>query len=316
MAGETLQIRRKITQGNLLFGEYSLLHVLAQGRVGVICEAEHNSLKRTCALKMVHPTYAETNGFSFALIEAFLREARIMAAVDHPNIVPVYHGGTVGQCPFIAMRMVRGGTLGKRVSKTGPVTPDWGLRLLRECAEGLQALHAAGFFHGDVQPENILLEPNGSPRLGDFDQAAPLEVGRTPSTPHPNAFAAPELVAGQRIDQRADLFALGATIHQAATGADALPDVEAGAVAAAIERATPAGAHAPALVQGLGAIIAKCLAADSDRRYRNAELALHDCRRVAEGEEPEHALGKGRGSKELFAGWKPEAAGEEDPFPE
>jgi serine/threonine-protein kinase len=317
-AGDTLQIRRKITQGNLLFGEYTLLHVLAQGRVGVLCEAEHNSLKRKCALKMVHPAYAEKEGYSFALIEAFLREARIMASVDHPNVVPVYHGGTVGQCPFIAMRFVRGGTLAKRVLKNGPVSPDWALRLLRECAEGLQAIHASGFFHGDVQPENILLEPDGSPRLTDFDQAAPLETGRTPATPQPNAFAAPELVAGERVDQRADLFALGATIHAAVTGADAIAGVESTPIVEAILRATPAAGRGADLArsQGLAAIIAKALAVDPAARYRNAEEAIQDCRLVAEGAEPEHALGKGRGRKDAFAGFKADAPAEEDPFPE
>jgi serine/threonine protein kinase len=316
--GETLQIRRRITQGNLLFGEYTLLHVVAQGRVGVLCEAEHNSLKRKCALKMVHPNYAEKEGYSFALIESFLREARVMASVDHPNVVPVYHGGTIGQCPFIAMRFIRGGTLAKRVAKTGAVTPDWGLRLLRECAEGLQALHAAGYFHGDLQPENILLEPDGSPRIGDFDQSAALEVGRTPSTPQPNAFAAPELVAGEKVDQRADLFALGATIHVAVTAVEPTPGADAGAVAEAMARATPAVARAPQMAAGLAAIVAKCLVPDREQRYRNAEEAIHDCRLVADGEAPEHALGKGRNRKDLFAGWKAksEPADEGDPFPE
>jgi serine/threonine-protein kinase len=309
--GETLQIRRRITQGLLLFGEYTLLHVIAQGRVGVLCEAEHNSLKRRCVLKMVHPNYAEKEGFSFALIEAFLREARIMATVDHPNIVPIYHAGTVGQCPFIAMRFVRGGTLESRVVATGAVTPEWALRLLSDCAAGLQALHSSGFMHGDVRPENILLEPDGAPRLGDFDQAAPLELGRTQSPPDPNPFAAPELLEGKRIDQRADLFALGAALRYAATAKVGAAGDSAEAIGSAIA-ATPAGARMAGLARGLGGVIARLLAVDPGMRYRSAIEVLQDCRRLASGEEPD--LGKKKASKETLAGSKFDDG--DDPFPE
>ncbi len=214
MSGETLRIRKQMTQGNLLFGEYTLLHVLAQGPVGVVCEAEHNSLKRMCALKMVHPTYAEKQGFSFSLIDAFLREARIMASIDHPHVVPVYHAGTVGQCPFIAMRLIRGGTLQSRIDKSGSVTPDWALRLLRDAADGLRAVHGAGFRHGAVLPEHLLLEADGSPRLAGFDLAMALDAAR-PKQEIVQALAAPEDAGGGVLGVRSDLYGLGVTISLA-----------------------------------------------------------------------------------------------------
>lgn len=316
-AGETLQIRRKITKGNLLFGEYTLLHVIAQGRVGVICQAEHNSLKRPSVLKMVHPAYAEREGYSFALIEAFLREARIMAAVEHPHVMPVYHAGTVGQCPFIAMRLVRGGTVQARVKASGAVTPDWALKLLLQAAQGLQAIHGAGFVHGDLRPENILLETDGSPRITDFDQAAPLAAGKLAGAIEPSPYAAPELIAGGRIDQRTDLRALGATIIHAGTAADPIVG-DAAAIAEAMARANPAAARAPAPLAPLAAILAKLTVADPDARYGGCEELIEDCRAVAAGGEPAHALGKGGVRKEMFSGFRQEPPVDDgkDPFGE
>ncbi len=317
--GETLQIRRKITKGNLLFGDYTLLHVLAQGKVGIICEAEHNSLKRSCALKMVNPTYAEREGFSFALIESFLREARIMAGVDHPNIMPVYHGGTVGQCPFIAMRLVRGGNLDARVAKTGQVSGDWAMRLIHDCAAGLQAVHATGFVHADVRPDNVLLEADGMPRITDFDLAAPIGDPKPRAAPEAPLYAAPELRAGQPLDERADLYALGATIFYACTGKTPREIEDGDAISAAVYRAMPAGGRNAILGKSLSSIIAKLMAPDLETRYRIAEEVLHDCRCVGAGQEPEHALGRTRQRKERFFGWKngeEKPAEDDNPFPE
>lgn len=319
--GETLQIRRKITKGNLLFGDYTLLHVLAQGKVGIICEAEHNSLKRSCALKMVNPAYAEKEGFSFALIESFLREARIMAGVDHPNIMPVYHGGTVGQCPFIAMRLVRGGNLEARVAKTGQVSVDWAMRLIHDCAAGLQALHATGFIHADVRPDNVLIEGDGKPRITDFDRACPMGHDKPLDPPDTAAYAAPELRAGKRLDERADLYALGATIFYAATGRAPRETVDGDAIAVAVHDGMPAGGRNALLGKSLSAILAKLMAPDSEARYRIAEDVLHDCRCVGAGQEPEHALGRTRQRKERFFGWnqgqeQTPAEADADPFPE
>ncbi|MBA2479678.1 MAG: serine/threonine protein kinase [Planctomycetes bacterium] len=310
MPVETVQIRRKITKGNLLFGDYTLLHVIAQGRVGVICEAEHNSLKRIVALKMVNPEYAEKEGFTFTVIEAFLREARIMACIDHPNVVPIYHGGTIGQCPFISMRLVRGGDLGKRIAKHGHVSHDWALRLANECAAGLQAIHAAGYIHADLRPANILLEKDGMARITDFGVAIPREgpaiAGEVAGSPN---YLAPEQRAGGAIDFRSDLYALGASLFYAATGEHPGLAETPESVLTAIHRAMNAAKGRDAgMCRGLAAITAKLLAQAPADRYAMAEEILHDCRQVAAGEDPDFALGKARGRKEFFFGWKKDDA--------
>jgi eukaryotic-like serine/threonine-protein kinase len=308
-ASDTIQIRRRITKGNLLFGDYTLLHVIAQGRVGVICEAEHNSLKRVVALKMVNPEYAEKEGFTFTVIESFLREARIMACVDHPNVVPIYHGGTVGQCPFLAMRLVRGGDLGQRVAKRGHVSHDWALRLASECAAGLQAVHAAGYLHADLRPANILLEKDGMARITDFGVAVAREGAKPAEVPGSPNYIAPEQREGGVIDIRADLYALGASLLYASTGEHPATVETPDSVLASVHKAmNGAKGRDAGLCRGLAAIVAKMLAAAPADRYGMTEEVLHDCRLVTNGSDPEYALGKARGRKEFFFGWKKDEA--------
>jgi serine/threonine protein kinase len=314
MAGETLRIRRQATQGNLLFGEYTLLRVLAQGPISLVCEAEHNSLKRRCALKTVHPDHGQRHGAPpLALVDAFLREARIMAAMDNPHVVPVYHAGTVGPDPFIAMRLIAGGTLSARLHGSGAASPDWAMRLLRGCADGLRALHAVGYLHGSVRAEHILLEPDDAPRLAGFDRAMPITPAAQPPHPLPDAAVAPEWRAGETLDQRADLYALGATIALAlGLPVDGLrPDLGAQQIAIAVMAANPHASRAATLAP-LARVLAKCLAAAPDARYASSEQLIDDARRVSEGGEPAHALGRALPRKEHFVGTQDEDA---SPFP-
>ncbi|MBA3709575.1 MAG: serine/threonine protein kinase [Planctomycetes bacterium] len=305
-ASETIQIRRKITKGNLLFGDYTLLHVVAQGRISVICEAEHNSLKRVVALKMVNPDHAEREGFSFAVIEGFLREARIMACIDHPNVVPIYHGGTIGQNPFISMRLVRGGDLEKRVTRHGHVSHDWALRLATECASGLQAIHAAGYIHGDLRPANIMLEKDGLARITDFGVAVPREGAAIPGevAGSPN-YLSPEQRASGAIDPRADLYGLGASLFFATTSEHpALLETPESVLTSVHRSLNVAKGRDARMCQGLASIIGRLLMPTAADRYGMAEEVLHDCRLVTNGSDPEFALGTGRGRKEFFFGWK------------
>ena len=313
MSGETLRIRKQITQGNLLFGEYTLQHVLAQGRIGVLCEAEHNSLKRPCALKMVHPGVAERDGFTLALVDAFLKEARILATIDHPAIIPIYHAGTVGQCPFIAMRLVRG-SLQRRITASGALSLDWGLRMMRQAAEGVRAIHASGHVHAAIQPDHVLLEADGAPRLAGFGHAQLLDTARPASAASP--FTAPETMQVVLAEPRADLWSLGATIANALTGGEFAwsEDVTAESIAQQIVMAAPVAARSPQL-PGLASMLARLLFPEPGSRYASAEALVDDCLRLTAGHEPIHALGKSRFQKDHFSGWKKDDPAEE-PFPE
>lgn len=208
MSGETLRIRRQVTEGNLLFGEYTLLRVVAQGPSSLICEAEHNSLKRRCAVKTVHPD--RVGPLALAAVDGMLREARALAQIEHPHVVGIYHAGTVGPKPFLAMRLVRGGTLASRLGR-GALAPETVARLLAEGALALRAVQAAGLVHGAVAPEHLLLDTDGTLRLAGFSHAADA---RDPRPPVPTGawWLAPELAQGGVVDQRADCYALCACL--------------------------------------------------------------------------------------------------------
>ena len=123
------------------FGAYTFFHVIAEGGMGVIFAAEHTVIGRKVALKIVNPKYAAREGFSPALVDVFMAEARIMGAVEHPNVVTLYDAGVVGQCPYLAMRLVEGGDLAGKIDKHGPLR-DWPavLALAEGIAAGLEVL--------------------------------------------------------------------------------------------------------------------------------------------------------------------------------
>src|SRR5262249_52911050 len=153
----------------------------------------------------------------------FLREARAAAAIDHENVVPIYHVGEEGGVPFIVMPLLLGESLEARLKCEGRLPPAEVIQLGREVAAGLAAAHARGLVHRDIKPANIWLAgTSGSAKILDFGlaRAADGTDGLTdpaaiPGTP---AYLAPEQVDGKPADARSDLFSLGATLYRAATG--------------------------------------------------------------------------------------------------
>jgi eukaryotic-like serine/threonine-protein kinase len=274
------------------FGAYTFFHVIAEGGMGVIFEAKHNATGRRLALKVVNPKYAAREGFSPALVETFLAEARVMAAIEHVNVVTLYDAGVVGQCPYLAMRLVPGGDLAGRVQKHGPIT-DHGevLALMAGIADGIGAFHRAGYLNRDVKPANILLELDGSPRIADFglalrqdEEPQPGEIAGTPS------YLAPEQVRQEALTPQTDLFALGATMFFAVTGRPPFDGPTPEAIAAEVAQAI-----APPFLdlgddprgQGLADIIRHCMEVAPDDRYRSASQVVADCWSVLGGRDPE-----------------------------
>ncbi len=273
------------------FGAYTFFHVIAEGGMGVIFKAEHTAISRRVALKIVNPKYAAREGFSPALVEVFMREARIMGAVEHPNVVTLYDAGVVGQCPYIAMRLVEGGDLAGQVANHGPyINHQQTLLLMAGIADGISAFHRAGYLNRDIKPANILLEQDGTPRIADFGLAirtgATAEDGIVAGTP---SYLAPEQVHGMPLTERTDLFALGATLYFAVTGRPPFDGPTPEAVAAEVGAAVAPpfldlGEDHAAL--GLAEVIRHCMAIDPDDRYASAVEVAEDCRAIAAGQEP------------------------------
>lgn len=205
-----------------LVGPYRITALIARGGVGIVYRATDTRLDRQVALK----TLASLGAPDELRVERFLREARITASLDHPNIVKVYDVGTHDGQPFMVVELLEGETLRNRLDR-GPVAESDVRRIGIEIARGLVAAHAAGLVHRDLKPENVFLTRADVTKILDFGIAklAPETVRRTGSTSTLTGillgtagYLAPEQIQGREADGRADLFALGSILFEMLTG--------------------------------------------------------------------------------------------------
>ena len=257
-----------------LAGEYSLQRELGRGGMGIVYLARDVQLDRDVAIKVLPSHLAR----SAASRERFLREARTAAGLSHPNIVPIHRVGEADGFVFFVMSYVEGETLGERLRTKGPLPPADAARVLREVAWALAYAHGRGIVHRDVKPDNILLEAGtGRAMVTDFgiahrdDVAAPdTDPGKIMGTAH---FMSPEQAAGEPIDGRSDLYALGVVGYLAVSGR--LPFEASNVPALLIRQATePAPGvlrAAPGLPPALATAIDRCLARDPAHRFPDGE---------------------------------------------
>jgi serine/threonine protein kinase len=209
---------------------YRILAPVSRGGMGVVYRAEEVGLGgRPVALKLLSPALAGDPAFR----ERFLREMRVAAAIDHPNIVPVYRAGDEQGRLYIAMRYVDALDLRRVLHAEGRLTAGRTIVVLEQVARALDAAHARGLVHRDVKPGNILLLPPATQEdvehvyLVDFglarsasDDLSISGAGLFVGTPR---YAAPEQVAGQPVDGRTDGYALGCVLYECLTGRPPFP---------------------------------------------------------------------------------------------
>ena len=139
--------------GKVIAG-YRIEERVGRGGMGVVYRAEHLNLRRRAAIKIIAPDLAESEGFR----ERFTREARIAAALQHPNIVTVYDAGEVDGILYLAMQYIEGNDLSAVLRKDGRLRPYRAIDVCRQVASALDAAHAMGLIHRDVKPANVLIE--------------------------------------------------------------------------------------------------------------------------------------------------------------
>jgi WD40 repeat protein/class 3 adenylate cyclase/tRNA A-37 threonylcarbamoyl transferase component Bud32 len=260
---------------------YRIESLLGWGGMSVVYLAEDLRLKRRVALKLLAAGLAEDESFR----DRFLRESELAASIDHPNIVPIYEAGATEDLLFIAMRYVEGLDLNERLHN-GPLHPADAINLLAQVASALDAAHARGLVHRDVKPSNVLLDtgarPDGSDHvyLTDFGLTKRVSgetgVGDDGHLLGTIDYVAPEQIAGDEVDGRADVYSLGCVLYECLVGQPPFRrDSEIAVVFAHLEAApTAPSAERPELPAALDAVIARALEKEPEQRYPSCrELA-------------------------------------------
>jgi len=253
--------------------QYALERELGRGGMGVVFLARELSLDRLVAIKVLPPSLADDP----AIRERFLREARTAAQLSHPNIVPIFRADAMDGLAYFAMGYVDGENLAERLTSRGPLPPTEAVRILREVAWALAYAHARGVVHRDVKPENIMLERGtGRVTVTDFGIARDVRAknltadGTVLGSVH---YMSPEQVAGDALDGRSDLYALGVVAFQLLSGRlpfDA-PQASAVLLMQATRAAPSLGEVAPGVPGALVQVVDRCLRKDPAERYATGE---------------------------------------------
>jgi serine/threonine protein kinase len=277
-----------LTPGTRLDG-YEIIAPLGAGGMGEVYRARDATLKRDVAIKVL-PEYWSRDP---ERLRRFEREAQATAALNHPNIVSIFHVGQYDGSPYIVTELLQGETLRDRLRK-GPMRLRQVLDHGVELARGLAAAHDAGIVHRDLKPENIWLTKDGRLKILDFGLAkldpakAASTDGSTVSLQQQSApghvlgtvgYMSPEQVRGQTADTRSDIFAVGLILHEMLTGKPAFRKATSAETMTAIlnEDAPAVSQLAPTVPPGLQRIVNRCLAKSPDKRFQHAsdlEFAL------------------------------------------
>ncbi|MEO8031809.1 MAG: serine/threonine-protein kinase [Gemmatimonadota bacterium] len=252
-------------------GEFVVGRLLGQGGFALVFQAREESLGRDVAIKVLDPNLA----FSSEHSERFLTEARLIAALEHPHIVPIYQVEQKGGLLYIVMRFVPGTSLGGVLASQGKLPPARVASIAREVADALDHAHRHQVIHRDIKPDNILLDDSGHAVVTDFGisraaRAAHLtQEGMVVGTP---AYMSPEQASGEEIDGRSDVYALGVVMYEMLTGQPPFGGKTAAQVLAKHLSQQPPelGQTSPETPEVLATIVARALAKDPGERYPTA----------------------------------------------
>ncbi len=210
-------------------GRYRIEKVLGQGGFGLVYLAHDEQLNRSVAIKVPHAKLISKPHDA----EAYLAEARTVASLDHPGIVPVHDVGSTDNCPcYVVSKYIPGTDLATRLKQSRLKNRD-AAELVESVAEALRYAHKQGIVHRDIKPGNILIGKDGKPYVVDFGLALQEEnIGKGPKFAGTPAYMSPEQARGEghRVDGRSDIFSLGVVFYELLTGrqpfrGDTLPEI-------------------------------------------------------------------------------------------
>jgi serine/threonine-protein kinase len=286
------KVARAVHVGDVL-GRYELVEEIGEGGMATVYRAKDRDLRREVAIKVLFPHLSRRP----EIVRRFHREARAAASLEHDNILRIYDvGGGEEEPPYIVMELIKGRTLLQEVEQRGPVLAE----VVACIGALLAAAHSAGIIHRDIKPANVLIAPGGRLLLADFGVAR-LEtedslVTRTGALLGTPAYMSPEQASGETATARSDLYSLGATLYQLATGslpytgspAKVMAQIASGSLISPLRRR-------PAVGPDLSRAIERLMETEIISRPANAAVAAEDLRAIA------IAGGLGKPTEELSA---------------
>lgn len=263
------------------FAGYEIEALLGRGGMGEVYKAEHPRLGNKVALKLLAPELAEEGLFR----ERFVRESRLAASLNHPNVIPIFDAGEEQGLLYIAMRYVEGPDLKGRIERDGPLSLERALSIIGQVGSALDCGHARALIHRDVKPGNILLEggTNGADPhayLSDFgvakhtlSRSGLTSTGQLVGTID---YIAPEQIEGKPLDGRADVYSLACVFFETLTGVPPFDrDSNVAMMYAHLLEPPPSlSERRPDVPQALDDVIAKALAKDPAERYQTCESLM------------------------------------------
>jgi serine/threonine protein kinase/Tol biopolymer transport system component len=277
-------------------GPYEILEPLGAGGMGEVYRARDTRLERDVAIKVLPPGLQESEERR----QRFEREARTISRLNHPNICTLHDLGEEDGQHYLVMELLEGESLADRLQK-GPLPPHQVLRYGAQVADALHAAHRQGITHRDLKPGNVVLTKSGA-KLLDFGLAKPAESegsvdepSRLPTAVKPLTekgsilgtvqYMAPEQLEGLEADARTDIFALGALLHEMATGRRAFEGGSRTSLIAAIvsSQPPPVSTLVPLCPPALDHVVARCLEKDPDDRWQSAHDVAGELRWIDQG---------------------------------
>ncbi|MFF9686249.1 Stk1 family PASTA domain-containing Ser/Thr kinase [Streptomyces sp. NPDC014623] len=273
--------------GQLLDGRYRIDARIAVGGMATVYRAVDTRLDRVLALKVMHPALATDAAF----VERFIREAKSVARLAHPNVVGVFDQGAQGAYVYLAMEYVAGCTLRDVLRERGALQPRAALDILEPVLAALGAAHRAGFVHRDMKPENVLIGDDGRVKVADFGlvRAVGTATDTTGSLLGTVSYLAPEQIEQGTADTRSDVYACGVVLYEMLTGGKPhLGDTAAQVIYQHLNEDVPApSAAVPGLAAGLDELVAAATARDPDARPPDAVALLAESREMRAALTPE-----------------------------
>ena len=272
--------------GGTVLGPYRIVSRIGRGGMGSVYEAVDDRLGSRVALKVLSPDLAVQADF----VKRFHREATALAGLSDSRIAKVYFSGAAEGLPFFAMEFIDGRNLEEILLQEGAAQPPRVIEWMREAARGLHSAAMRGIIHRDVKPTNLLIDRQGNLRIVDFGLAKAVDsesrltmTGQVVGTPF---YLSPEQGLGKAVDQRSDIYSLGATFYHLLTGKPPF-EAEGGAVSIIMRHINdapePVSQRRAGVPGALARIVMRCLAKDPARRYQDYESLIDDLDAAEQG---------------------------------